>query len=292
MRWLRPANSRARRRSGMTLLATAKVPFHTEDVRLDLVAERIAARALRRNHSIRIELERSRLSCTEIPTRWSVRWPTCSKRREVESARRSHPCARRRWQPRSCRCRSWISDADLPFVFDRFYRSPAARAHPGSGLRTGDRSSGSRGAWRHSRGAHQPGRCAPAADAAARRRADRGSSRCRASRHGAAPSSVYPGFDGERSSHWRRQFSPRPALADTARVAESSSTPAMASHRSTTRFAATLISGSGTLMVSAAGPHWLPWPVVEASGSMPSTRYVPASSHRAIPDATAENRLR
>lgn len=27
-----------------------------------------------------------------------------------------------------------IPDSDLEFVFDRFYRSPAARAHPGSGL--------------------------------------------------------------------------------------------------------------------------------------------------------------
>jgi Histidine kinase-, DNA gyrase B-, and HSP90-like ATPase len=27
-----------------------------------------------------------------------------------------------------------IADADLPFVFDRFYRSPAARGRPGSGL--------------------------------------------------------------------------------------------------------------------------------------------------------------
>jgi two-component system sensor histidine kinase MprB len=27
-----------------------------------------------------------------------------------------------------------IGDADLPFVFDRFYRSPSARGQPGSGL--------------------------------------------------------------------------------------------------------------------------------------------------------------
>jgi two-component system, OmpR family, sensor histidine kinase MprB len=27
-----------------------------------------------------------------------------------------------------------IADDDLPFVFDRFYRAPAARGRPGSGL--------------------------------------------------------------------------------------------------------------------------------------------------------------
>jgi two-component system, OmpR family, sensor histidine kinase MprB len=27
-----------------------------------------------------------------------------------------------------------IADTDLPFIFDRFYRSPAARGQPGSGL--------------------------------------------------------------------------------------------------------------------------------------------------------------
>jgi len=29
---------------------------------------------------------------------------------------------------------SGIDEADIPFVFDRFYRAPAARALPGSGL--------------------------------------------------------------------------------------------------------------------------------------------------------------
>jgi two-component system sensor histidine kinase MprB len=27
-----------------------------------------------------------------------------------------------------------IDEDDLPYVFDRFYRAPSARAHPGSGL--------------------------------------------------------------------------------------------------------------------------------------------------------------
>jgi len=112
-----------------------EVPFHTEDVRLDLVAERIAARALRRNQSIRIELstqptlvhgdpdalERAVANLFENAVKWSPRDGCVS----VHVADGSLEVAD---------TGPGIPDADLPFVFDRFYRSPAARAHPGSGL--------------------------------------------------------------------------------------------------------------------------------------------------------------
>jgi two-component system sensor histidine kinase MprB len=112
-----------------------EVPFHTEDVRLDLVAERIAARALRRNQNIRIELstqptlvhgdpdalERAVANLFENAVKWSPRDGCVS----VHVADGSLEVAD---------TGPGIPDADLPFVFDRFYRSPAARAHPGSGL--------------------------------------------------------------------------------------------------------------------------------------------------------------
>ena len=44
-----------------------------------------------------------------------------------------------------------IDEADLPFVFDRFYRAPAARGMPRLGARTRDRAPGGRGARRHGR---------------------------------------------------------------------------------------------------------------------------------------------
>ena len=62
-----------------------------------------------------------------------------------------------------------IDEADLPFVFDRFYRAPSARGHAGLGARAGDRPPGGRGARRHGRRRpRRRRRHADAADAAAK----------------------------------------------------------------------------------------------------------------------------
>lgn len=109
--------------------------FHTEDVRLDLVAERVAARATRR--SVPIEFE---LCC--VPT--LVHGDPDALERAVANLVDNAV----KWSPAGGRILisveqgtldvadtgPGIPDSDLEFVFDRFYRSPAARAHPGSGL--------------------------------------------------------------------------------------------------------------------------------------------------------------
>jgi signal transduction histidine kinase len=109
--------------------------FHTEDVRLDLVAERVAARAARRAPQIRFEL-------TCAPT--LVHGDPDALERAVANLVDNAV----KWSPSAGRVRisvkggtldvadagPGIPDSELEFVFDRFYRSPAARAHPGSGL--------------------------------------------------------------------------------------------------------------------------------------------------------------
>ncbi|AWS46924.1 HAMP domain-containing sensor histidine kinase [Streptosporangium sp. 'caverna'] len=109
--------------------------FHTEDVRLDLVAERVAARAAHRAPKIGFELtcaptlvhgdpdalERAVANLVDNAVKWSpsggrVRISVKAGTLDVADAGPGIP------------------DSDLEFVFDRFYRSPAARAHPGSGL--------------------------------------------------------------------------------------------------------------------------------------------------------------
>ncbi|MEV4296754.1 sensor histidine kinase [Microbispora rosea] len=112
-----------------------QAPFHTEDVRLDLVAERVAARAARRAPQIGFEL-------TCAPT--LVHGDPDALERAVANLVDNAV----KWSPSDGRIRisvkagalevadtgPGIPDSDLEFVFDRFYRSPAARAHPGSGL--------------------------------------------------------------------------------------------------------------------------------------------------------------
>jgi two-component system sensor histidine kinase MprB len=112
-----------------------QAPFHTEDVRLDLVAERVTAAAGRRVPEVSFEL-------TGTPT--LVHGDPDALERAVANLVDNAM----KWSPSGGRVYvrvaggtlevadsgPGIPDADRPYVFDRFYRSPAARAHPGSGL--------------------------------------------------------------------------------------------------------------------------------------------------------------
>jgi signal transduction histidine kinase len=109
--------------------------FHTEDVRLDLLAERVAAQATRRAPQIGFEL-----TCTPTLVHGDPDALERAVGNLVDNAVK--------WSPSGGRIRisvragtldvadagPGIPDTDLQYVFDRFYRSPAARAHPGSGL--------------------------------------------------------------------------------------------------------------------------------------------------------------
>ena len=117
------------------LARDGEASFHVEDVRLDLVADRVAARAASRVPGLRYELD-----CRPTLVRGD---PDALERaigNLVDNALK--------WSPPAGRIRvsaargivevsddgPGIAAADLPFVFDRFYRSAAARALPGSGL--------------------------------------------------------------------------------------------------------------------------------------------------------------
>ncbi len=112
-----------------------QAPFHIEDVRLDVVAERVAARAAGRAPGLRYELD-----CRPTLVRGD---PDALERaigNLVDNALK--------WSPPDGRIRISaaggtveVSDEgpgipadDLPYIFDRFYRSAKARALPGSGL--------------------------------------------------------------------------------------------------------------------------------------------------------------
>jgi signal transduction histidine kinase len=109
--------------------------FHVEDVRLDLVAERAAARAANRAPGLRYELD-----CRPALVRGD---PDALERaigNLVDNALK--------WSPPDGRIRVCVAGGtvevsddgpgipadDLPYIFDRFYRSAKARALPGSGL--------------------------------------------------------------------------------------------------------------------------------------------------------------
>jgi signal transduction histidine kinase len=117
------------------LARDGQASFHVEDVRLDLVAERVAARAAGRAPGLTWELD-----CQPTLVRGD---PDALERaigNLVDNALK--------WSPPGGRIRISavggtveVSDEgpgipadDLPYVFDRFYRSAKARALPGSGL--------------------------------------------------------------------------------------------------------------------------------------------------------------
>jgi two-component system sensor histidine kinase MprB len=117
------------------LARDGRAPFHVEDVRLDLVAERVVARAAGRAPGLRYEidlrptlvrgdpdaLERAIGNLVDNALKWSppggrVRISAAGGTVEVSDEGPGIP------------------DDDLPYIFDRFYRSAKARALPGSGL--------------------------------------------------------------------------------------------------------------------------------------------------------------
>jgi two-component system sensor histidine kinase MprB len=117
------------------LARDGQASFHFEDVRLDLVAERVAARAAGRAPGLRYELD-----CHPTLVRGD---PDALERaigNLVDNALK--------WSPPDGRIRisaaggtvevrddgPGIPAGDLPYIFDRFYRSAKARALPGSGL--------------------------------------------------------------------------------------------------------------------------------------------------------------
>ncbi|HVX42897.1 MAG TPA: HAMP domain-containing sensor histidine kinase [Mycobacteriales bacterium] len=112
-----------------------QAPFHIEDVRLDLVVERVAARAATHAPGLRYELdlrptmvrgdpdalERAIGNLVDNAIKWSpprgrIRISAASGTVEVSDDGPGIP------------------SGDLPYIFERFYRSAKARAQPGSGL--------------------------------------------------------------------------------------------------------------------------------------------------------------
>jgi signal transduction histidine kinase len=109
--------------------------LHVEEARLDLLAERVANRAAARSPAVQFELD-----LTESPV--------FADPDAIERAIGNLIDNAVKWSPPGGRVRVEVSGgsvtvsdqgpgipaADLPYIFDRFYRSPAARARPGSGL--------------------------------------------------------------------------------------------------------------------------------------------------------------
>jgi two-component system sensor histidine kinase MprB len=117
------------------LARDGQASFHIEDVRLDLVAERVAARAADRAPGLRYELD-----CRPTLVRGDPDALERAVGNLVDNALK--------WSPPDGRIRisaaagtvevsddgPGIPADDLPYIFDRFYRSAKARALPGSGL--------------------------------------------------------------------------------------------------------------------------------------------------------------
>jgi signal transduction histidine kinase len=117
------------------LARDGEASVHVEDVRLDLVAGRVAARAAGRAPGLRYEVD-----CQPTLVRGDPDALERAVGNLVDNALK--------WSPPDGRVRvsaaagtvevsddgPGIPAADLPYVFDRFYRSAAARSRPGSGL--------------------------------------------------------------------------------------------------------------------------------------------------------------
>jgi len=117
------------------LARDGQASFHMEDVRLDLVAERVAARAAGRSPGPRFELDCRPTLVLGDPD-------------ALERAVGNLVDNALKWSPADGRIRITAADgtvevsdegpgipaADLPYIFDRFYRSVQARSLPGSGL--------------------------------------------------------------------------------------------------------------------------------------------------------------
>ena len=110
-------------------------PAHAEDVRLDLVAERVANRAAARAPELRVTadcrptlvygdpdaLERAVGNLVDNAVKWSPPGGTVLVRAADGTGEVSDEGP-------------GVPAEDLPYIFDRFYRSAGARALPGSGL--------------------------------------------------------------------------------------------------------------------------------------------------------------
>jgi two-component system sensor histidine kinase MprB len=117
------------------LARDGQASFHVEDVRLDLVAERVAARAAARAPGLAYELD-----CKPTLVRGDPDALERAVGNLVDNALK--------WSPPDGRIRISVAAGavevsddgpgipadDLPHIFDRFYRSAKARALPGSGL--------------------------------------------------------------------------------------------------------------------------------------------------------------
>jgi two-component system sensor histidine kinase MprB len=119
----------------MNLARGEQQPMEPEDVRLDLLAAGAVERARRNRpgvtfktdfeesfvHGVPATIERAIANLLDNAAKWSPEGA------EVEVVVRGGTVTVRDHGP-------GIDDADLPYVFDRFYRADAARGQPGSGL--------------------------------------------------------------------------------------------------------------------------------------------------------------